>query len=92
MYYLRTRPAVQAIQFTVDQTKVKEMRKQQTERSNERIIKQAIETNKESEFENGNEKQASNIIDEKKNITRAINIFNADLCTFHITMISFKIT
>ena len=28
MYYLRTRPAVQAIQFTVDQTKVTNLRKE----------------------------------------------------------------
>ena len=30
MYYLRTRAAVNAIQFTIDQTKLKELRKQKT--------------------------------------------------------------
>ena len=31
MYYLRTRPAVQAIQFTVDQIKLRETRKEKPE-------------------------------------------------------------
>ena len=37
MYYLRTKPAAQAIQFTVDKTKLKQANKQAEEKTAEEV-------------------------------------------------------